>query len=176
MIIFEGPDGGGKSTLAKKFAERTGRAIMNFPGPPASLERLRKRIAFIEEAPSLFAFVRVPQISELAYTRASCDPTLMDAGTLIASLFLLLETKRPIIVYCRATNAEDYVALSTLEEHDSPERMSKVIESADILVKIYDQIFMDIMERGHNRVIIFDRDQDDPETLIKTLTNDWTDT
>lgn len=100
-IILEGPDGAGKSTLAKALAERIGWPIKVSEGKPATwhltLERFRKY-----EALNRMIIDRHPIYSQQIYGPLRGDPEIPEE--FIENF--LDKGPKTIFVYCRAINTK----------------------------------------------------------------------
>ena len=68
MIIIEGPDGAGKSTLAKKLSKKLDKKVLHTGGPSSTLEELIGRVKIIEANPDCIVD-RFPYLSEIIYRK-----------------------------------------------------------------------------------------------------------
>lgn len=93
MIILEGPDLGGKSTVAKLLESVTGMKLNHFGSPPKDKMEI---LARIESAPSNVIFDRHPCISEQVYGHMNHREPLLDDEYMDK----LLVACDPIIFYC----------------------------------------------------------------------------
>lgn len=95
MIILEGPDNGGKSTLAAEIARITGLPVQGSEGPSHHAGEMNERIArYLDMPPTIFD--RFPAISNPIYDRAlSRDPDVIDPKLITA-----MYERQPVLVYC----------------------------------------------------------------------------
>jgi adenylate kinase family enzyme len=93
MIILEGPDGSGKSTLGFKISEEIGLPIIHSGGPPKSEEELTLRVIYSQDNSLLD---RHPYLSEIIYgTLNGRTPMITFDKT-----WLWLSNNKPLIIYC----------------------------------------------------------------------------
>lgn len=138
MIVLEGPDNSGKSTLAKVLSEEFGLPVYHAGGPPASVKEMNKRVDFILNNHSKFIFDRIPLISEPVYC------ILRGGNNMFAEseeLYSALREIKPIIIYCRpplsVLMAEDN---REAKSHDNPKHLKKVGDNKLLLIDRYDQV------------------------------------
>jgi len=116
MIVLEGPDASGKSTLAEKMAKHM-RLPLITNTKPTSAEELNarcERYLGIRHA----VFDRHPAVSENIY-----GPVLRGKSILLPSLTDEFYRRRPILVYCRNVRGLESQAL---KDHDTPEYLSEL--------------------------------------------------
>lgn len=140
MIILEGPDGAGKSTLATSLSNSLGWRLIHGGGPLADraefLARVQEKGFLI---PNSVIFDRTSYVSELVYA--------ILAGRQPVCSFLELETMllkiRPILIYCRRASAKAMLqsVSSGPKAHKSPEFLEQVKREHPRIVKRYDEIF-----------------------------------
>lgn len=173
IIIVEGMDGTGKTTLVQQLAHRLEvkpRKFVGSLGPSDDdyrwdlVNRTKLEIAELE---TTFAkggsikrlYDRFPLISEAIY-----GPVLRDRnyfGGLYYPLRSRLLALKTVIIYCRP-NREVIQA----NVHQSPQ-MSGVSEHFSKLLDAYDKLFVELTESPVNSYItVFDYTQDDVQDLI----------
>jgi len=133
-IVLEGPDGGGKSTLAQRLAEsfddfriQPSEGRDKYPGEQN--ERVERYLMMQN-----VLFDRHPAISQDIYCmirggHETCDPQL------VARFY----TTDPVIVYCRVTDAATALGHHVIKDHDTPEHLRQVEENYDTLIRHYDE-------------------------------------
>lgn len=136
MVVFEGPDGGGKSTLIQTLTrEHLFRHpwIVSSEGPEKWPGEINDRIARYFQTYSkdeLTLYDRHPCVSQLAYTRvhnqSPPDPILIEQFYQAVSY----------IIYCRPVGAFTHTAVG---EWDTPEYLEKVDNNYAALLSYYDQ-------------------------------------
>lgn len=163
MIIVEGFDGSGKSTIAQRISAMIGWPVLHTGGPTSDEEdvlkclvrsRIRMRKAVIQD--------RVTHISESVYSMLE-NPR--KAALAIRSLH---EVRNVTLVYCRPpTHALlDAIGTHRAKAHESAEHVSRVIETAEQLIAIYDTVIAVVAERCD----LIHYDWTDPYSETTTLT------
>lgn len=128
-IVLEGPDGGGKSTLAEKISAVTGLRVQQGSGPPRGVGEIEARMTAYLALDGV-VFDRHPAVSQSVYGAMR--------GEGFSEEFVRLRDQfydsGPLMVYCRSTTAsrhvvkpgesEDHVRLLTL-------RYSHLVEAYD---------------------------------------------
>lgn len=166
MIIIEGPDNSGKTTLAKFLAKEIGREYYHAGGPPKSTPEIIGRVHFSFDNKDKYIFDRSPLISEQVY------------GVMRGQLYLNFEENEdlysrfrelgPIIIYCRPPN-DTILDMSTHEAkpHDTVEHVKQVTDKAVQMIALYDDaIEHPVMPK---QVIYYDYTKDDKEELARQL-------
>lgn len=137
LIIFEGPDGAGKSTLAKFLSYVTNKKLVsNTHSDPCDLKW------FLNQLDKESCIIDRTFISEIVYSEAKNRERRITNRDIDILVDKLLE-KRALIVYC--TNRYELLvdrAFSRGEDYVNKEELRRVIE-------LYDYVFDDIiMSRG----------------------------
>ncbi|MCA1800495.1 MAG: hypothetical protein LC687_04585 [Actinobacteria bacterium] len=177
VIILEGPDCSGKSTLAHELkAQIQGSQIVHPGKPPSSFPALMMLCASaITKASSdnLYICDRVTPISEMVYRplRLGTDsmnhpyrivPILMDA------ISRLIE-QGAIFVYCRppesALNSSEHAA----SEYDTADTLSVVRAHSAHILDTYDSL-MHIIQHLGGQVLTYDYTASDGDVQIENLT------
>ncbi len=132
MIILEGMDGTGKSTLAKRMI-----LPVLHPGAPPKTVALEK-LFFMDQqnkAELPIIYDRVTCISQQVYRKRMFDKYYIDP------LNRLIQSARVVVVYCRPP---DEVVLNidnhTVSEHDTPEMLQLVKDNAALFLESYDKL------------------------------------
>lgn len=135
MIVIEGMDNSGKSTLGALLAERMGFAIQESEGPPratdnlTAAEEINHRIERYAELRRTI-FVRHPVSSNAIYgaVREEGDPVLPELRDAFYS-------SRPIIVYCDAGDRglEAHIA----KAHDTEKHLRDITQHYESLLYLY---------------------------------------
>jgi GTPase SAR1 family protein len=139
MIIVEGPDGSGKSTLVNRLSFDLNLESYHMGGKPRSGLEVLKRAAkstFLLTQPCVQD--RSTLISECVYGWALRDTSpYLDWREVKA----LLRALNPVIIYCRPPVEKlDPVA----EFYDDPEYVSEMTDNMDSIVEGYDRCFIDL--------------------------------
>jgi thymidylate kinase len=136
-VILEGPDGGGKSTLAEYLANQLDLRIQQGSGPPKHPGEIEERLRAYLDMDGVI-FDRHPAISDPIYN--------VLRGTRESPEFKAMMTEfygQPsLIIYCRSTNA----ARHKVKEGEHPEHIKMLTEKYERLVQVYDQW---ALERAH---------------------------
>lgn len=131
MIIIEGLDATGKSTLASRIRSLTGWPIQPSEGPEKEPGEIIKRIQHYFSLPDNTIFDRHPIISQYVY------------GTLahktLPPPYLLQELKRrdPFILEARPTNLGDHI----VKVHDTKEHLQMILTQREKLADLYRSFF-----------------------------------
>jgi hypothetical protein len=97
MIIIEGMDNSGKSTLARYVADRIGLTIQESEGPPQSTEEFYDRLDRYDTMPPTTLFVRHPLVSNPIYDSFREPQTRI---AIPAILYRNLYNADHLFVYC----------------------------------------------------------------------------
>lgn len=144
MLIVEGPDNSGKSTLIDRLKKRFPNVtVTHSGGPPQSDAEIRQRMNDLIYTHQGTASIldRIPCISEAVY-----GPILRGQDFFKGSPALgrLIQARVPII-YCRPPNS----VLCNLETHnvregEKPEHVAKVVRHHASIIAEYDRLFNSI--------------------------------
>jgi thymidylate kinase len=143
LIIAEGPDGSGKSTLIKNLAH-----IFNFPiyhsGGPKTTERMYevlKELETMANSDQTYLVDRVPFISELVYSKAF-DRKPVIAIEKLFSYFIL-----PIkIIYCKIDQQTALANMSREFKVHKPAEHLKMVEINHAKIAAEYISLMDVLE------------------------------
>lgn len=139
MIILEGPDGGGKSTLSGELSDAFSRMPVHSIGrSPGTSEGVRANIRLCQSrVRDRCVQDRVTQISEQIYGAVFGRQHIPEAAFHTAQL--LLAELNPIIVYCRVEDLDKVV--HTQEEYETEDDIRRVTENLLRLRSLYDDLF-----------------------------------
>lgn len=133
MIVLEGPDGGGKSFLAKAINKATDWPIVGSEGPPVSTEEFLDRIERYFKLGNRIIFDRHPCISNQAYDTIR-EP---DKRTPIPQPFIdRIYAQQPLFIYARNT---DVSIAKADNKTDTPEHVELYTKNFHKLVEWYDR-------------------------------------
>lgn len=159
IIILEGPDNAGKSTLANMLAKDLGVDVVHPGGPPANIAdaliRCGEQAMLFQLGESVsFIYDRVTCISDEIYRGA--DKYHVAFGLFQQDLKREIEDGNAILVYCRPPNkvVKDFSAHVT-KAHETDEVVEHAKRNIDRIVFEYDEL-MSIMEP-----IVYDYTADD---------------
>ena len=127
MIVVEGMDNSGKSTLGEKLADYIGRIVQESEGPPLSDEEINQRVDRYEQRKDEVIFVRHPVVSNSIYGKFRPEGDPITPGRQ-----MLFYDDKPILIYCDA--GERGYEGHELKPHDT-ERHQKLLseKQADLL-------------------------------------------
>ena len=171
MIIFEGPDGAGKSYTAEKLMPFYNDAILfRSKGPTTReefLSRMRDAFALHYSNPLKTIFCdRFPAISEPVY-----GPILRGSSKLndydLEDWLARLKANGAIIVYCRPSNETLLNVNLESKEHKSPEFVEQVKAKRLAIIKKYDEWMFGLAITYKLNIINFNRDTTPVTRLIK---------
>lgn len=132
MIVIEGMDNTGKSTLAVEMASYLEMLIQESEGPPLSAEEINARVDKYEKMGETHLFVRHPCVSNAIYgqVREEGDP-ITDGRRLI------FYEANPTIIYCDA--GARGLGSHIRKEHDTDKHMADVENNYTKLLYLYRQ-------------------------------------
>lgn len=135
MIILEGPDGGGKTTLASSISEMTAWPVIGSEGPTHSLDDFYGRLDRYALRGSQVIYDRHPIISEQVYGQAYGRQYRVPE---IAKQWLQLQ--QPLIIYCTSPSGElgDQGNLAI----DTEEYVAKLRAHHNIIKQLYESYFL----------------------------------
>lgn len=143
MVIVEGMDNSGKSTLANYLGEKFDLKIIKRSGPPASSESfLLETLSFLVLNPEAI-FDRHPIISEGVYAPVLRGINVFETeGTTWEFWMDRLQQCNPLIIYCRPPDEK------ILCFHPDLPQMDGVEQNARRLIDRYDKLMDRIEKRG----------------------------
>ncbi len=162
MIILEGADRSGKTTLGKKLSEKLGLRYVHPGGRPKTenerLYNLSEQFlcAHIRHNPMIYD--RVTCISDPIYRKDLMNP--------LAKVFrdAMMNIPYTFLIYCRPPDAELAKILDTkVTEHDTEEHLLSVKENWKSIVDDYDSTLLDLSHA------VYDFTTDQIEPLIKLI-------
>jgi archaellum biogenesis ATPase FlaH len=164
MIILEGPDGSGKSTLSERISRAYGGIpVHNIGRTPGTPEGVRENIqACYDRADDLCIQDRVTQISEPIYG-AVFGRELITPFEFREAQAQLIMIRKPVIIYCRVDDLDKVV--HTREQYDSFEDHQAVSENLMRIRFLYDETFSGSLYQDAD-IITYDYTTDDVEELI----------
>ncbi len=154
MIVIEGMDNSGKSTLAVQMAEYMELIVQESEGPPKSDKEINARVDRYEKMTDRL-FVRHPCISNAIYgqVRAEGNP-ITDGRT------MLFYDARPTLIYCDA--GQRGLGSHVEKAHDTAKHLKDIEDNYNKLLYLYRQW---AAEHAH---FVY-RIGDDVEQLIATV-------
>jgi len=161
MIIFEGPDGAGKTYSAEWLSNFSGIPLYHAGGPPTTREEILSRIEHMLQNRKQI-FDRFPLISEPIYgpiIRGSC---LLTPDEILSYLCEMKTFAK--IVYCRPSVKTILSAELKSKPHKSSDHTEAVKMFITEIINAYDES-MSELSRLRLRVYLFDRDKMNLEDL-----------
>jgi thymidylate kinase len=142
VIVLEGPDGAGKSTLGEVLTKSLGAVLLHTGGPIQSVKEFKHRTTHLHSftrctEPQPLIIDRLPFISEFVYGGSSIihQEELCDQFDFFCNMF------KPHIVYCR-TDPETMVKNIVKGKPHKPEEWVKhITESAPKIQARYENFF-----------------------------------
>lgn len=139
MLIFEGPDNSGKSTISAYLSYELGIPLHHFGKPPKNIKELEGRIAFMFDNYDKYIFDRVPLISEQVYSILR-SKNLMSMVDEPSWHYRRLRSLDPLIIYCRPSNATLINIEHQRKKYDSETHLREVEKNKLGLIERYDQV------------------------------------
>lgn len=128
-VVIEGPDGGGKSTLAEYVARHLGKHLQQGSGPPKAPGEVERRLTtYLHMTDTVFD--RHPAVSQVIYGQLR-DETMSPE---FASLVLDFYHADNLIIYCRSVDAGRHV----VKEGEDPAHVEVLTRRYQDLVGLYD--------------------------------------
>lgn len=149
-VICEGPDGGGKSTLAQAIADATSLNLCLGAGPPRGPGEIEARLRGYLELDHR-VFDRHPGVSQVIYGQLRGEPSSPEFDALVRRLY----GTHPLVIYCRSTSPDRHV----VKPGENPDHVRRLTEGYAQLVDAYDRW---AAERAH---LIY-RIGDDPLAIV----------
>jgi hypothetical protein len=154
MIIIEGMDNSGKSTLGEAMADYMGLIVQESEGPPRSPEEINERVdAYADMEGRLF--VRHPVISNHIYGQVREEGDPITLGRQVA-----FYERKHILIYCDAGNRG--LGAHIEKAHDTEKHLEDITNNYNKLLYLYRQW---AAERAH---FVY-RIGDDMDQLIATV-------
>lgn len=155
ILVIEGMDNTGKSTLALKFKNEFNFEIKHSPGKSFSWGWVKKEINRCE----LIIYDRFPLISEQVY-----GPVLRGENRIFSNLgdywLSQFQQKEPLIIYCRPP-------AGVISDFSGNEEQMKGVERHLLnLIKQYDKVISRLKYEGGWKIIKFDYTQNHGKSIM----------
>lgn len=129
MIVIEGMDNSGKSTLGEALASYLGLIVQESEGPPLSNEEINERVDKYEQMEDRL-FVRHPVISNAIYGKFREEGNPITPGRT-----MIFYEANPLLIYCDA--GERGYEGHELKPHDTERHQSLLNENQQALLTEY---------------------------------------
>lgn len=130
MIVIEGMDNSGKSTLAQKLADYMSLFVQESEGPPKSDQEINDRVDLYATMGDNYLFVRHPVISNAIYGQFRPEGNPITPGRT-----MLFYDARPLLIYCDA--GERGFEGHVLKDHDTEVHQRLLEEKQADLLRAY---------------------------------------
>lgn len=120
MIVIEGMDNSGKSTLGVYLANALNRLVQESEGPPLSDEEINERVDRYYDLQSTTVFVRHPVISNAIY-----GATRPEGNPITPGRTALFYEQRPILIYCDA-GTRGLGSSHVVKAHDTEQHLADI--------------------------------------------------
>lgn len=130
MIVIEGMDNSGKSTLAQGLADYMQLFIQESEGPPLSDEEINERVDRYDGMGTDYLFVRHPVISNAIYGQFRPEGNPITPGRT-----MIFYEAQPLLIYCDA--GERGFEGHVLKDHDTEVHQQLLMRRKDELLTAY---------------------------------------
>jgi hypothetical protein len=131
MIVVEGMDNSGKSTLALALAEYMGLIVQESEGPPLSDFEINDRVDRYEHMQGRL-FVRHPVISNAIYGQVRAEGNPITPGRT-----MIFYDARPTLIYCDAGTRG--LGAHVVKAHDTEKHLDDITNNYNKLLYLYRQ-------------------------------------
>jgi hypothetical protein len=158
MIVLEGPDNCGKTTLARQISDMVNIPISHSGGPVKSKEEMHTRMGNLLSMTDLKIMDRIPCISEQIY-----GPIIRKNNPFEETTYLkdFLTTKHPLIIYCDIPEVILFSAPHKGKSHEDQEHISAVATNLSAIKIAYANFFYTLASTF-------------PNTMYAIVRWDWT--
>lgn len=133
-VVLEGPDGGGKSTLAKMLGEALDMRVQQGSGPPKRPGEIERRMREYMQMRSTI-FDRHPAVSQVVYGQLRGETMSPELASLVIDFY-----HSPVLfVYCRSTDASRH----EVKPGEDPAHVATLTQRYSELVRHYDAWALD---------------------------------
>lgn len=140
MIIIEGPDNAGKTTLCEKLSKRLNVPIEHSGGPGKSKQEMQHRIneMFVRRN---YACIRdrIPIISDYIYSKSMGRESLFDDNNISQYLSDLL-CKHPVIIFCWPGERHLFESSHEMSKHADEEHHINVEAKKVTIANMYQSV------------------------------------
>lgn len=154
IIVLEGPDGCGKSTLIKQLNKDLGLPIFQSGGPKTkeAMEKMLDELEIMSHCQQIYLCDRAPFVSEIIYSQAFGREPVIPAKDLM-DYWLLPNLK---IIYCRIDQAAALANMDRKFKPHKPAEHTAIVEQRHAnICELYDDI-MDSAESARIKVFEYD--------------------
>lgn len=130
MIVIEGMDNSGKSTLARALGDYMSLFVQESEGPPKSDEEINERVDRYEAMGDKYLFVRHPVISNAIYGAHREEGNPITPGRT-----MIFYDARPTLIYCDA--GDRGLVGHVVKEGESPEHLAMLQAQQHDLLQEY---------------------------------------
>ena len=172
IIILEGADNSGKSTLAKKLSEMFGLEVIHPGGPP---KNIGEAIARCDEQHLVMQF---SMQLDVIYDRVTCISDMIYRGkSQYHEAFdyfqhLLTVQKNVLLIYCRPSderlkNFDDHVT----QDHEDESVVDFAKANVDRIIGEYDFVMSRLVDNKHMDIIDYDFESENAYLVFEEITN-----
>lgn len=165
MLIFEGPDGGGKSSTIEVFAPAVQLEVIHQGGPMKTIQIFAQRMDRFFMRPHRI-FDRCPAISEFIYGTRLRKRCLV-SESMIWKYLQALSKYDPIVIFCRPSDQTllSFAEKLVVKDHKPPKHVELVKENILKIAHMYDDVMMTLPILGI-KVLPYNRDHHQPKDLV----------
>jgi chloramphenicol 3-O-phosphotransferase len=130
MVVIEGMDNSGKSTLALALSDYMRLPIMESEGPPKSDEEINERVDKYERFGDAFLYDRHPVVSNEIYGAVRLEGNPITPGR-----SMIFYESKPIFIYCDA--GERGLDAHVRKAHDTDKHIDDITRNYTALLEAY---------------------------------------
>lgn len=170
IVILEGADNSGKSTLAKRLSLETGLSVVHPGGPPvnvadAIIRCMEQQSIFTMSTEVDFIYDRVTCISDRIYRGNPDYHKVFDQYQRAISM-----AKNVLVIYCnpsieRLTNFDDHVT----QAHETDEVVEYAKKNVNRIISEYDDVMHTLSSQRHINIFEYNFEEDEDGIIFSKI-------
>jgi len=171
LVIFEGPDGAGKTTTAAMVAEALGLKVSHPGRPPESFDEIKQLVAEqfkLAQSEQLHILDRSTIISEIVYRQFRLGEYGEDVLEFLTKALASLKDTTTLVIYMKTDKALMLRDGQIFSEYDTEDTKRVVNEQSQTILDLYDTT-MQSLAKWMTPVIQFDYSRDQVDNLTEII-------